>query len=127
MEPVIERECAVIRAGDNCDFTIRVDRRPGLPANAMQALDDTGRPVIAFTLALIRDARNTDEIAFVMGHEAAHHIAGHIPRQVQSALTGALIFGALTAASGGDDAAIRSAQDIGGTLGARRFSKEFEL
>ena len=127
MEPMIERECRIRRSAANCDFQIVVDARPGQPPNARQSLDRSGRPIIAFSTALIRDARNIDEIAFVMGHEAAHHIAGHIPRQKQSALTGAMIFGALTAASGADGEAIRNAQDIGGTIGARRFSKDFEL
>lgn len=127
MEPRIERECRARRPAANCDFQIVIDRRLDQPPNAMQSLDRLGRPVIAFTLPLIREARNVDEIAFVMGHEAAHHISGHIPRQQQSALTGAVIFGALTAATGGDPAAIRDAQDIGGALGARRFSKDFEL
>ena len=127
MEPMIERECRIRRSAANCDFQIVVDARPGQPPNARQSLDRSGRPIIAFSTALIRDARNIDEIAFVMGHEAAHHIAGHIPRQKQSALTGAMIFGALTAASGADGEAIRNAQDLGGTIGARRFSKDFEL
>ena len=127
MEPVIEQECLARRAETNCDFRIVVDDRPGQPPNAYQTLDPAGRPIIAFTLPLIAEARNTDELAFVMGHEAAHHINRHIPRQQESALTGALIFGVLTAATGGDQTAIQSAQDIGGTLGARRYAKDYEL
>ena len=42
-------------------------------------------------------------------------------------MTGALIFGVLTAASGGDQTAIESAQNIGGTFGARRYAKDYEL
>ena len=68
-----------------------------------------------------------DELAFVLGHEAAHHIAEHIPRQQQTALTGALVLGVLTAATGGDASAVRNAQDLGGTLGARRYAKDYEL
>jgi Zn-dependent protease with chaperone function len=127
MEPVIERECIARRAETNCDFGIVVDDRPEQPPNAYQTLDSAGRPIIAFTLPLIAEARNTDELAFVMGHEAAHHINRHIPRQQESAMTGALIFGVLTAASGGDETAIRDAQDIGGTYGARRYAKDYEL
>ena len=74
VEPVAERECRVRTSQVNCDFNIVVDDRPGQPANAYQTEDKAGRPVIAFTLALIADARNEDELAFVMGHEAAHHI-----------------------------------------------------
>jgi len=127
MEPVVERECRARTRGANCDFQIMIDDRPGQPPNAFQTLDRNGRPIVAFTQPLIAEARNRDELAFVMSHEAAHHIAGHIPRQQRSALTGALIFGVLTAATGGDAAAVDAAQDIGGTLGARRYSKDFEL
>lgn len=127
MEPVIERECRARKPRSNCDFHIVVDDRSGQPPNAYQTLDPAGRPIVAFTLALIAEARNADELAFVMGHEAAHHIGAHIPRQQESALAGALILGGLTAVSGGDSNAIRSAQEIGGTLGARRYAKDYEL
>lgn len=127
MEPVIEQECRAARIRSNCNFRIVVDDRPDQPPNAYQTLGKNGRPIIAFTLGLIGEARNADELAFVMGHEAAHHIEEHIPRQQQEALTGALIFGGLTAITGGDQAAIESAQNIGGTLGARRYAKDYEL
>ncbi len=127
MEPVIERECRARNVSANCDFRIVVDDRPRQPPNAYQTLDPSGRPIIAFTLPLIAEARNMDELAFVLGHEAAHHIAEHIPRQQQTALTGALVLGVLTAATGGDASAVRNAQDLGGTLGARRYAKDYEL
>lgn len=127
MEPVIEQECRASGIRSNCDFRIVVDDRPNQPPNAYQTLGKNGRPIIAFTLGLIAEARNADELAFVMGHEAAHHIEEHIPRQQQEALTGALILGGLTAITGGDQTAIQSAQNIGGTLGARRYAKDYEL
>ncbi|WP_399203567.1 M48 family metallopeptidase [Tateyamaria pelophila] len=127
VEPVAERECQLRTRGVNCDFRIVVDDRPRQPANAYQTLDKTGRPVIAFTVALIEDARNADELAFVMGHEAAHHLAGHIERQRANAEAGAVIFGGLAALSGGDSTAVESAIRIGQQVGARSYSKEFEL
>lgn len=127
VEPVAERICRERTRGRPCDLQIVVDSRPGLPPNAYQTLDRAGRPIVAFTSALIADARNPDELAFVMGHEAAHHIAGHIPRQMETATTGALLAGVLASVSGADAQAIRTAQDIGASLGARTFSKEFEL
>ena len=111
----------------NCDFNIVVDDRLDQPANAYQTLDRDGRPVIAFTLALIADARNEDELAFVLGHEAAHHISGHIARQQQNAVAGAVIFAGLATLSGGDRGTIRSAQELGAQVGARSYSKNFEL
>jgi predicted Zn-dependent protease len=62
-----------------------------------------------------------------MGHETAHHIAGHIARQQTGMMQGALVAGALATLGGGDEAAIRAAQDMGAELGARRYSKGFEL
>jgi Zn-dependent protease with chaperone function len=127
MEPLAEQECRARAQTANCDFRIVVDDRPGQPPNAYQTVDASGRPVIAFTIPLIADARNTDELAFIMGHEASHHILGHIPRQQQSARAGALILGSLTAASGGDAEAVRRAQTIGASVGSRTYSKDFEL
>lgn len=127
LEPVAERECRNRTTGLNCDFNIVVDDRPGQPANAFQTLDENGRPIVAFTLALIADARNADELAFVLGHETAHHIAGHIARQQQNAMAGAVIFAGIATLSGGDATAVRTAQELGAEVGARRYSKDFEL
>ncbi|WP_299726244.1 M48 family metalloprotease [uncultured Tateyamaria sp.] len=127
VEPIAERECRARTNGVNCDFRILVDDRPNQPANAFQTLDENERPIIVFTLALLDEARNADEIAFVMGHEAAHHIRGHIARQRQNAAAGAVIFGGLASIGGGDVSAVESAQRIGAQVGARSYSKDFEL
>ena len=127
VEPVAECECRARTSGINCDFNIVVDDRPDQPANAYQTEDKAGRPVIAFTLALIADARNEDELAFVMGHEASHHIEGHIARQQQNAVAGAVIFAGLASLSGGDSSAVETAQRLGAQVGARTYSKDFEL
>lgn len=127
VEPVAEAYCREIGRASNCDFRIVIDDRPGQPANAFQTLDKQGRPILAFTLALIADARNADEVAFVVGHEAAHHISGHIPKAQQSAVTGAILAGVIAAASGMGDAGIEQAQQIGAGVGARSYSKDFEL
>lgn len=127
VEPVAERECKNRTRQVNCNFRIVVDDRPDQPANAFQTVDRSGRPIIAFTIALIKDARNQDELAFVMGHEAAHHIAGHIGRQQQNAVAGAVIAGSLAVLLGGDSAAVELAQQQGAQVGARTYSKEFEL
>ena len=127
VEPVAERECRARTTGVNCDFNIAVDDRPNQPPNAYQTLDKQGRPVIFFTLPLIVDAQNEDELAFVLGHEAAHHIAGHINRQQQNAVAGAVIFAGLATLSGGNAEAVKSAQQLGAEVGARRYSKDYEL
>jgi predicted Zn-dependent protease len=127
VEPVAERECRARAPGLNCDFQVAVIDRPDMPPNAFQTVDRRGRPIVAFSIALIADARNTDELAFILGHEAAHHIAGHIPRTQASAEFGAAVLGSLARAAGGTPAEIRDAAEVGAAVGARRFSKEFEL
>lgn len=127
VEPVAEQECRRRARGLNCDFLIVVDDRPGQQPNAFQTLDRNGRPVIAFNLPLIASVENADELAFIMGHEAAHHIADHIARQRQSATAGALIFGGLASITGGDAGAVEAAQRVGASVGARTYSKDYEL
>lgn len=125
--PVARAACRQQTRGVRCDYAVVVDDRPGLPANAFQTLAPDGRPVVGFTLPLILEARNRDELAFILSHEAAHHIAGHIGRGQVSARTTATLAGALVALGGGDDYAVRQAQDFGAFYGARRYAKEFEL
>jgi len=127
VEPVAEQECRERTRGMNCDFNIVLDDRPGQPPNAFQTLDKNGRPILAFNLALIASVRNADELAFVMGHEAAHHISGHLARQQQNATAGAILLGGLASLTGADTTAIQSAADLGAAVGARTYSKEFEL
>lgn len=127
VEPVAEAACRARTRNTNCDFRIVVDSRPNQPPNAFQTLDRSGRPIIGFTASLIATARNADELAFIMGHEAAHHIAGHIPQTQKRAVEGALLGGLLATVAGADPATVDTAQRIGGTVGARRFAKNFEL
>lgn len=127
VEPVAEQVCRERTRGINCDYLVVIDDRPRQPPNAFHTLDRSGRPVIGFTIALIADARNQDELAFILGHEAAHYIEGHIARGQQAAVAGAVVAGALAELGGGDAAAIRSAQDLGSQLGVRSFAKGFEI
>jgi predicted Zn-dependent protease len=128
IEPMAEAECRAANPARNCDFRIVVDDRPGQPPNAFQTVDDTGRPLIAFTLSLIATVRNPDEMAFILGHETAHHIAGHLDRANQAAVIGANVLGEIAGNLAGADAqSIRTAQQVGAALAARSFSREFEL
>ena len=128
VEPVAEAQCRARNPRTNCDFRIVVDDRPGQPPNAFQTLDETGRPILAFTLGLIGDMQNPDELAFVLSHEASHHILGHLARQRQNASLGAQVFGSLAGTiSGGNPDQVRAAQEIGASVGARSYSKDFEL
>jgi Zn-dependent protease with chaperone function len=127
VEPVAERICRAEAPGLACDYQIVVDGRVEMPPNAFQTVDEAGRPIIAFTIALVAEARNQDELALILGHEAAHHIAGHLPRQRDSAVRGAVLAGVLASLGGGDALAIERAQQVGATVGARAYSKDFEL
>lgn len=127
LEPVAERECRARTRAVNCDFRIIVDDRPDQPPNAYQTLDENKRPIIAFTPGLIVQARNADELAFVMGHEAAHHIEGHIARQRQNAAAGAVIFAGLATLGGATAQGVETATELGAQVGARSYSKDFEL
>lgn len=127
VEPVAESYCRQRTDNLNCDFNIIVDKRKGQPANAYQTIDKNGRPILAFTLAMIADVSNSDEIAFVLSHEAAHHIAGHIPRQRQNATAGAVILGGLATLAGAGSGAVDTAANLGAAVGARTYSKDFEL
>jgi predicted Zn-dependent protease len=128
VEPVAERECRALAPRADCDFRILVDDRPGMPANAFQTVDDQGRPVIAFTLAMIAEVRHADELAFVMAHEASHHILGHLDSQTRNATIGAAVMGEIASVMGGGSAeAILSAQQLGAEVGARTYSQEYEL
>ncbi len=125
--PIAEQECRIRNPRANCDFLIVIDDRPGQPPNAFQTVQRDGRPVIGFTLALIADARNQDELAFILGHEAGHHIAGHLPRVQQSAMTGALILGTLASLGGAGQSEVDAASRFGASVGARTYSRDFEL
>ncbi len=127
LEPVTEEVCRARTRGVNCDFLIVVDDRLGQPPNAFQTLDRQGRPVLGFTLSLIGDARNPDEIAFVLGHEASHHILGHLPQTAANAQGAALAAAILAAAAGASPEAAEQMTGMAATVGARSYAKEFEL
>ncbi|AHD08724.1 M48 family metalloprotease [Phaeobacter gallaeciensis] len=127
VEPVAERECRVRTQGLNCDFLIRIDPNPKAPPNAYQSQDRSGRPVITFTQRMLGQIANRDELAFVMSHEAAHHIRGHLARKRQSAVAGSILLAGLASVSGASAADVARAQDLGAAVGARTYSKNFEL
>lgn len=128
MEPAVERECVARRTTNiNCDYQFVVDDRLELEPNAFQTLDSSGRPIIGFTVSLIAAAQNADELAFVVGHEASHHILNHLNRKASSATAGAVILGGLAAAAGADSSTISTIQQVGASVGSRVYSRDWEL
>ena len=64
-----------------CDFVIAIDPNPKSPPNAFQTMNEEGQPILSFTMTLLTDMYNDDEIAFVIGYHAAHHILSHLDWQ----------------------------------------------
>jgi Zn-dependent protease with chaperone function len=125
VRPVAIAECRnKAREGTNCDFRVVLDSNRRAAPNAYQSLDDDGRPVLTFTATLIPMMRNADELAFIISHESAHHISGHLIRQEENAEKGATAFAGLATLTGGD---VAEAEKLGAAVGARNYSKEFEL
>ena len=139
VEPVAERFCAEeTEPGTVCDYDIVVD-----PArdeiNAYQTYVDA-TPTLIFTPAFLSVVANDDELAFVMGHEAGHHIAGHLDKKetqhtagaIGGALLGATIL-VLAAAAGAQpsqsdiDAMVIGGGALGGAAGGIAYSQTYEL
>lgn len=127
VQPVATRECHRRTTQVNCDFQVVIDPRKRARANAYQSVDETGRPVLTFTRALINQVQNPDELAFILSHEAAHHVLRHLSRQAQNADAGAETFADLATLTGGSAADVASAQKLGAAVGAYSYTKEFEL
>ncbi|NDV50611.1 M48 family metalloprotease [Salipiger sp. PrR003] len=131
VEPVAERFCkqeTADRPGFDCDINIVVDQN--MPVrNAYQTYTESGRPIVAFTLPMIQDARNPDELAFVMGHEMGHHIGQHMHKKQQQAMAGALVVGALAAYSnvGVDQRVLQDTMAVGAGVGNMAYSQTYEL
>lgn len=143
IEPVAENFCrsqmAATRPDYNCDVKIIVDTQ--MPVrNAYQMKAPDGTPVIAFTVPMLMEARNDDEIAFVLGHEYGHLIATHLEKGEKQAMAGALVLGALMAASQGyassadpyrstvnDSRDIENAMSLGTAVGHKAYSQTYEL
>lgn len=127
VRPRAVEECKRRTQGVNCNFKIQVHPNPNAPVNAYQTVDKEGRPLIVFTKSMIGTARNADELAFVMGHEAAHHIQGHLQQTQANAALGSILLAGLAGATGGNSAAIDLAGQVGGLVGSRTYSKSFEI
>ena len=127
MRPILAKTCKNSNLDLNCDFVIAINPDPKSLPNAFQTVNEAGQPVLGFTMALLNDMYNADEIAFVIGHEGAHHILGHLDQQRQSANGGATLFAVLAAALGGSARSVDAATNIGAAVGGRNYSKKYEL
>ncbi len=127
VEPVAERSCRAIHKNANpkfCDFVIKVHNDPKQPANAFQSIGKDGRPVLTFNINMIRSIQNDNEIAFILGHETGHQIATHLSKTQQNQGLGMILGAGAAVLLGGD---IQAGADLGSLVGARSYSKNYEL
>ncbi len=113
--------------GRRCAFQYRLVDDPRLGPNAFQTLGRDGRPIVAMTTQLVAATANSDEIAFILGHESAHHIADHLGRTQSQAMTGALVLGTLATLGNAPDDVVSDMMDLGAALGGRAYSQNYEL
>ncbi|PWS37314.1 hypothetical protein DFH01_10715 [Falsiroseomonas bella] len=110
--------------GRACRFT--VDLAPSRVANAYASGEDR----ITFTTGLMRVIRNEDELAAIMAHEMAHHIAGHIPegtwRVEAGARIGAVLGNAVATVIGFDPGLAQLGAETGAHVASLTFSKAQE-
>lgn len=145
VEPVAEEVCREqnpeLADSIACDFEIGLWPDASAPPNAFQTLDGD-RPVIAMTLSFMDVVRNDDELAFVIGHEAGHHISEHLVKKRQQQVAGAILMGVLAGAAYGlagggsgyggalsyqDEQNIQNMMTLGAVGGGAAYSQGYEL
>lgn len=120
VEAASESLCADMK-GKRCDFEVVLDpTKKGLNAHA------DGQRVVIYP-AMVDYATNDNQLAFVIAHEFAHSIMGHVASQQKNVMIGGLL-GTL-----GDAFAQSQGYDTGGSIGKLgaqqallRYSPSFE-
>lgn len=111
----------------SCAYGIRVKRsRNGEGTDTLNAYADGEQ--IYITSAMVRFADDDDQLAFIIAHEFAHNLMGHIDAKKQNLLVGMLIGAAADAvlASQGYNSGSASFMKAGAESGALVYSPEFE-
>lgn len=122
IEPAARRHCRA--AGlPNCNFTFLADIALGRPSNAWHTRDGT-RPIVIVSLPFFEEVENVDQLAFVLGHEVAHHILNHNPRGQVDIQTSALTEALDAHRTGGN---VEEAHQRGAVAGHLQYSQEYEL
>lgn len=104
-----------------CQYKVQfAPREKGVNAHA------DGNNVVVYP-ALIDFAQDDNQLAFVISHEFAHNILGHVASQKQNVMGGGLLGTILdvAAASQGYDTSGQFGK-IGGNIGMLRYSQDFE-
>jgi beta-barrel assembly-enhancing protease len=113
--------CRELEPGANCSFKVILDAKEhGLNAHA------DGQNVVIYP-AMVDFAKNDNHLAFVIAHEFAHNIMGHINASQQNTLIGSLLGTVADVAAGAAGANTSGVfGKIGQQQGMLRYSADFE-
>lgn len=120
IEPSASSLCREVTK-QSCQYEVKfAPREKGINAHA------DGNNVVVYP-ALVDFAQNDNHLAFVIAHEFAHNILGHVAAQQQNVMGGGLLGTLLdvAAATQGVNTQGQFGQ-IGGSVGMLRYSKDFE-
>lgn len=120
VEPAASSLCREITKA-TCQYKVKfAPREQGINAHA------DGDNVVVYP-ALIDFAKDDNQLAFVISHEFAHNILGHVAAQQQNVVGGGLL-GTLLDVAAASQGVNTSGQfsKLGGTVGQLRYSQDFE-
>ena len=133
-EPLIDT-CREVFA-TRCEYSINRMQVKLVEDHSFNAYADASNWVIGIHSGLMQSVGDDDEIAAVLGHEAAHLLFEHSEKKLANSAVNSLIGGVLLVAVGaaldmenpGDFARMaQTGMEIGGTLGYLMHSPEMEL
>jgi hypothetical protein len=125
VEIEIEREgktfSTVLTPERACGYPVTIEKKSELNAFA------TGSSLTIYT-GMLELASNDDELAYVLSHELAHNVLGHVDRKKTNATVGALVgalidIGLLVGTGANTQGAL---SQTGANIGVRAYSQEFE-
>ena len=91
--PILETCMEVFTS--NCDVSVSTMNLLLVPDNSINAYANAETFTIGIHAGLMRSAGSDDEIAWVLGHEAAHLMFFHSQKKYQNAMNTALLHGAM--------------------------------
>lgn len=108
------------KANEKCQFKVILD-----PSEHSLNAHADGQNVVIYP-AMVDFAKNDNHLAFVIAHEFAHNIMGHVDAQTQNVTLGT-VFGAMAdLAAGATGVGTDAFSTIGSRQGAIRYSSSFE-
>ena len=137
LRPAVVRMCSKVFDRGMCGAVYEM-RVVVVPRNDINAYADSRTYTIGVHAGLMHSAGDDDEIAYVLGHEAAHLLLGHTEKKLENAhksgLLAAMVLGALGGAAAGPGMSTDYARDLsqrgmelGMAVGYRAYNPEMEL